>query len=272
MYEQREVFTQTPLALVAVEVSFSDAPRLRKSQTLDDFAILLERDFPLVETFEEAPLSFSGGLPPQVGTPMEGRRLLSVDSGSVVTLLPNRLALETTKYNEFPSFLSYFKSCVRSLISLNVRPPLRRVGLRYIDEIQVPDEVKDARDWSSWIDPVLVNHLTVGPQASSVKRSEGMMMFDLGSGMGLNFRYAALPQGGVVTGLSKSAGVVRDSSRPCFVLDLDGYQEFDSNAGVSPLDVDTVDRILTSVHPFTGETFHRSITDKSRSLFRGEIL
>ena len=49
MYPKREVFPSSPLALVAAEIRFSDAPRLRQPETLDSIAVAVESLLPVHE-------------------------------------------------------------------------------------------------------------------------------------------------------------------------------------------------------------------------------
>ena len=46
MYANREIFPNSPLALVTAEVRLTDSPRLRQQETLDNVAIALEDRFP----------------------------------------------------------------------------------------------------------------------------------------------------------------------------------------------------------------------------------
>lgn len=268
MYERREVFPQTPLALVAAEVSFTDAPRLRKAEVLDDFAIAMEERLPVVEQTEESTFNFGPNLPLQMGGQVQGLRLMSRDKTSVLTVFPSRLTYETTRYTEFPAFRDEFLNCVSALTQLKVRPAVRRVGLRYIDEIRIPGVGVDARSWAPWVDRRLVDHLSIGPKSAIAQRNEGLMIFNLGGGRGLNIRFAALPAGVVVTA-PNPVREVADKDQPFFVLDFDGYQEFDSYSATL-LDADTIKDALDAVHPYAGEAFQESIGDKSRALFRGE--
>ena len=66
---------------------------------------------------------------------------------------------ETTAYREFDDFRMGVTAVCEALIGANVRPALVRVGLRYIDEIRVPEPVTDARAWDKWIDSSVVSPL-----------------------------------------------------------------------------------------------------------------
>lgn len=265
-YPRREVFPSSPLALVAAEVRFNDSARLRQQTTVDAISIALEHAFPVQEQFHQAELEVHLGAGPQVSQ-TSGRTFKNSTSTAVATLSSGRLSLETTAYSNFAEFRELMLVCCRSVVDAGVTPSLQRVGLRYIDEIRVPDAaVQDARRWDKWIDPRLVGHLTIGPQSAQVQQTEGVVTYRLPESSGLNIRFAALPRGAVIS----PAALVRqefNADQPLFVLDFDGYQEF-GGPDATLMSVEVIARTLDAVHAPTGEAFQSSITEEARQLFR----
>lgn len=267
MYPKREVFPNSPLALVAAEIRFTDAPRLRQAETLDAIAVAVESILPVHGQVE-------GGVNIQIinGQPqmqvLTGRVMKDVDSTAAMSVFPDRLSFETTAYTEYSAFKELVISCADALVSAGVAPAMQRVGLRYLDEIRVADaKVADARQWGDWIDRRLVDQLQLGPAAAPVSRAEGVISYDLGDRKGLNFRFAALPVGAVVV----TNNLVRRpfaENVPFFVLDFDGYQDF-AGPKATLLDTSVVAMSLDAVHGPAGETFQNAITDHARELFRG---
>lgn len=268
MYPKREVFPNSPLALVAAEVRFSDAPRLRQSETLDAIAVAVESLVPVHEQVQGAVnIQVVNGQPQmQVVT---GRVMKNVDGTAALSIFPDRLSFETTAYAEYTTFKANVVACAQALVGAGVAPAIQRVGLRYLDEIRVPDtKVADARLWSDWVDQRLVDHLQLGPGGAPIARADGMISYDLGDHKGLNFRFAALSGGAVVV----TGNLVRrpfTENVPVFVLDFDGYQDF-SGPKATLLSTDVVALTLDAVHGPAGETFQNAITDQARELFRGE--
>lgn len=266
MYPKREVFPNSPLALVAAEVRFSDTPRLRQAETLDAIAVAVESTFPVHAQVE-------GGVNFQIvnGQPqiqvLAGRVMKNVDSTAAMSVFPDRLSFETTAYTEYAAFREHVVKCADALVSAGVTPAMQRVGLRYLDEIRVADaKVSDARQWGDWIDRRLVDHLQLGPSEAPVSRAEGVIAYDLGDRKGLNFRFAALPVGAVVV----TNNLVRKpftEDVPFFVLDFDGYRDF-AGPKATLLDASVVAVSLDAVHGPAGETFQNAITDQARELFR----
>jgi uncharacterized protein (TIGR04255 family) len=270
MYANREVFPNAPLALVVAEVRFTDSARLRQQETLDAVAIALEERFPFSSpqtnvTFNIA--NIGPAVPPQVEQQQQRQVVLTnAASTESLTITPSSFIYETTDYREFDDLCSGVTVACKALIDANVRPALLRVGLRYIDEIRVPEPITDVRAWSKWIDNSVLGPLTIGPEDVAVRNAQGLITFDLGEGNGLNFQYAALNQNPVV----QPALLKRQKFEPApfFVLDFDGYRDFSGQDAV-PLDADEVAKVLTAVHDPAGGAFQRAITEDARNLFRG---
>lgn len=266
MYSNREVFPRAPLALVAAEIRFTDSARLRQQATLDAVTIALENLFPFAEPLNQTDLNFGPTMPPQVQQ-RTGVVLKDAASTTSLTLMSNALTYETTAYTEFGDMLAAVTTACEALAAAGVRPALQRIGVRYINEIRVPSQVGNARDWAPWIDQSLLAHLSVGPEEMPVTATQGVTTYDLGNRRGLNCQYAALNQGSVVA----PAYLRREAfaAGPFFVLDFDGYQDFTGDVPTQ-VDAEVVSTSLAVVRAPAGAAFQRSITDKARALFRGE--
>jgi uncharacterized protein (TIGR04255 family) len=268
MYPNREVFPDAPLALVTAEVRFTDSPRLRQQDTLDAVAIALEERFPL--STPQTNVTFNvGNVGPGVLPQVEQQHrvvLTNTARTESVTIAPSSFIYETTAYREFDDLRVGVTAVCEALIGANVRPALVRVGLRYIDEVRVPEPITDVREWGKWIDNSVIGPLTIGPDDVAVRIAQGFVTFDLGDGKGLNFQYAALNQPPIVQ--PQFLNRHQFEPGPFFVLDFDGFRDF-SGQDVVRLDVDEVTDILTAVHDPVGAAFQRAITDDARNLFRG---
>jgi uncharacterized protein (TIGR04255 family) len=268
MYANREVFPNGPLALVVAEVRFTDSPRLRRQETLDAVAIALEERFPFTNPltgFKVNVENVGPGIPPQF-EPRHGVVLINPTSTESITVTPSSIAYETTAYSEFDDLCTGVTAACEALLGANVHPALVRVGLRYIDEVRVPEPVTDVRAWGKWINSSLIGPLSIGPDGVAVRNAQGLVTFHLGDGRGLNFQYSALDQGAVVEPLHLKRKPFEPG--PFFVLDFDGFHDFGGEVAV-PLDATVVADILSAVHAPTGAAFQRAITENARTLFRG---
>lgn len=266
MYPNREVFARAPLALVAAEVRFSDLARLRQQETRDQITLALEGWFPFAQPLEQAQFNLSPNGPPQVQQ-VSGVVLRNAASTASVTVTSSFLTYETTAYSDFESLLDAVLAACDALLSTKSVPALQRIGLRYIDEIRVPEAPSVVREWRHWIDERIINLVDVGPASAIPTSSQGVTTYDLGENRGLNVRFAAL-NGTSVVG---SHSLVRPEypEGPLFVLDFDGYEVF-SDGPATPLDRAVVGESLAAVHAPSGASFQRAITEQARRLFRGE--
>lgn len=268
MYPNREIFPSAPLALVAAEIRFTDAARLRQQQTKDEVTIALEERFPFAEPLQRAEVNLNlvpGGGQPQIHERL-GVVLKNASSTETVTIMSESLTYETTAYTSFEKLLEAVTAACDALDAAKVRPAVQRVGLRYIDEVRVPEPVTDVRQWSTWINDRLIGHLEVGPEDFRATGTQSVSTYDLGEGKGLNIRFAALNQGPIVVSQFLKRPAIE--SGPFFVLDFDGFHDFTGQEAV-PLSAEVVRDSLSTVHVPCGIAFQRSITDEARELFRG---
>lgn len=266
MYPNREIFSNAPLALVAAEIRFTDAARLRQQHTKDEVTFALEQRFPFAEPLQPAPddvVSGVGG--PQIVQGSRGVVLRNADSTETITVMSHSLTYETTAYTSFENLVDAVVDGCRALEAAKVRPAMRRVGLRYIDEVRVPELITDVRQWKTWIDNRLVSHLDIGGSWPAIG-TQSVSTYDLGDGKGLNIRSAALNQGPIVVSQFLSRRAV--ASGPFFVLDFDGFRDFTGRDSVT-LSAEQVGDVLSAVHIPCGAAFQQSITDDARALFRG---
>ncbi len=265
MYPHREVFPEAPLALVAAEIRFTDAARLRQQQTKDEVAIALEGRFPFAEPLQQTGVNLIPDTPPQIQQRI-GMVLKNATSTEALTVMSESLTYETTAYTNFDDLLEAVTAACDALIAAKVRPAMRRVGLRYIDEVRVPEAITDVRQWSKWIDHRVIDQLAVGPDDFPATMTQSVSTYDLGGGKGLNVRYAALNQGPIVVPQFLRRPTI--VSGPFFVLDFDGFHDFTDGQAIS-LSSALVRENLSAVHVPCGTAFQRSITDEARTLFRG---
>ncbi len=265
MYPNREVFPNPPLALVAAEIRFTDAARLRQQKTKDEVTIALEERFPFAELLQRADLNLTLGDAPQIQERL-GVVLKSTNSTETLTIMSESLTYETTAYDSFEELLEAVAAACEALVAARVRPAVQRVGLRYIDEVRVPEPLTDVRQWGKWIDDRLIGPLAVGPENFPATTTQSVSTYDLGEGRGLNFRFAALNQGPIVVPQFLKRPPIE--SGPFFVLDFDGFHDFSGQEAV-PLSSEVVRESLSTVHVPCGTAFQRSITDEARALFRG---
>mgnify|MGYP001011227347 CR=1 FL=1 len=163
MYPKREAFRTPPVVVVAAEARFTDSPRLRQKETLDAIAIALEARFTFSEPLTGVDVqAVAPGMPAQLA-PRQGILLRNAERTQALTLTATALTYETTDYTEFEVLHAAMGAASQALVDAQVAPELKRVGLRYIDEIRVARPVTDARAWRTWIDASLLGPMGITP-------------------------------------------------------------------------------------------------------------
>ncbi|MFE6198232.1 TIGR04255 family protein [Streptomyces sp. NPDC057838] len=264
MYERREIFAQAPLELVAAEVRYPYAPRLRQPDVQDRLQIALEAYVPIRREVQDLKFQLSpSGATQQSETYFN---LFDVASTKSVRITPQAILVETTRYSEFPEFLNLVKKVTSVVAEEKAVPAIERLGLRYLDEIRVPESIQDASQWSDWVDPSLVSVTKLGTGA--VNTLQGVLQYNTGPQTQLQFTYAALTGQGVVGG-----GPLKRRSNsepgPFFLLDFDSFWQAVEPESVKAFDPEGIAQTFESLHAPMGEVFQRAITDRLRNLFRG---
>lgn len=209
-----------PLVLVAAEIRFPYAPRLKQPETRDHLVEDLYDITPLSKNIQQAVISFGPtgfeGSPPDDGIILTDRA-----SVTAVTVFPTRLTVETTRYHDFPAFYDLVKRGIETVAKHGGPAALERVGVRYVNEIRVREKIEQPRDWSEWINPLLTGPVSVMDDGT-VCQFEASLLMKPGPHRNVVLRYAAMSSGSIFAQnatLQHRAG----GSGPFFVADLDGF-------------------------------------------------
>jgi uncharacterized protein (TIGR04255 family) len=266
MYPQREVFPDAPLELVAVEVRYPYAPRLRKQDVVDAILEDVADDLPVLRRQQQMTFALSSGA---MGQADEVPRLFDLARRTSATIAPTALTVETTAYRTFSDFRVLLMKLVESIAKHGSVAAVERIGLRYIDEIRVPEPIFDARDWRKWISDDLLSSIDlVGNHAASA--TQGVTEYRLPEeDTHLVFRYAATHGVGVVSNEPLKRRHPIEQPGPFFVFDLDCYFQptLEKAPEFSPY---RIGEILDGLHVPAGSAFQNVITDRLRDLFRGK--
>lgn len=263
-YPRREVFPSAPLEFVACEIRVPTAPRLVRNDTFEALTDALRDDFPIPEEEQIQTFPVIGGKDGGVETERRYRFLNRERTASAV-VARNAITVETTDYQEFDDFRTLVLTVTDAVAATTDLVGIERIGLRYIDEIRVPDEISDASDWRGWIsaDVVGVLDVTDGYSADALQTVVRIAGED---STGVVLRYAAMVGEGVVGDgpLRRRAPAV---SGPFFVIDTDSYRT-STGPAMENFASDRIAAILDVIHEPVGTLFHRAITDRLREEFR----
>lgn len=248
----REVFANSPLAFVVCEIRFPQAPRLAS----DEAFIALTDAFASTLVIPEEEGADNGA--ERRFRFLDRRRRLSV------AVARDALSVETTDYTEWNDFKPFVLETVDVVASTARVAGVERIGLRYINEIRVPEQITDVTQWKRWISDEMLGPVG-GIPGYSPAGFQAMTQLTRGDSH-LHVRCAALVGSGVVADqpLKRRTPVAEG---PFFVIDTDSYTEtpgYDMGAFATR----ELDPALDDLHEPLEALFHRAISDDLREVFR----
>ena len=259
----REVYPQAPLRLVTAEFRFPLSPTLASGDLLSALSKVLGDALPIIEPVPKGLEVTFGAEPQPPRMTASGFRLLSRNRTAAVTVGGSRLAVETTVYEHWETFRNSIETALRAIgDELQAIAGLDRVGLRYINEIRVPEATTSAEGWMPYIsgDLLAPARLAEGREIKTVQSALHLVTGD-------NDNDELLLRCGVFEGhVVDDSGPLRlpfpPEDGPFFLIDIDSFwtrlgalEDFDSAAAVA---------IADRIHEPVDGLFERSITDRLR--------
>lgn len=260
-YPGRERFVNAPLEFVAAEVRFPFAPRLGQDATLDAFVEAVREEFPVPAKERIAAglqLTFGAGTP--APKPVDAHtvlRCMNRRKTRSVVVSPSSMVLETTDYEDYEDFRQSLEHVVSAIAGLNAVVGVERLGLRYIDELRVPDHDGTVAAWRPWVAAGLLASLDV-VDGYDPETAEGVIRVRTGVHSQVLLRYATLVGSGVVNDTLKKRRTVEDG--PFFVIDIDSSWANDDE--ISEFSVDWTCAEFDKLHEPTGSIFLQTVSER----------
>ncbi len=271
MVPSREVFPNAPLAMVVAETRFSYCPELVDQSSMVSALALVREFVPVMQVEQQQVVEFqvANDQAPSTShqtTSVMGARAL--DGQTTVALTPQTLtvAMSGVAYSKFEDSLRrVMEAAATGLAGAVSNLIVTRAGLRYLDEIRVPEPPANMSGWSRWVDPGLLGAADYLPEpVASGMRST--WQYVLTGDRQITFNYGPFVGTGVVGPGHPFHKAGRDSTM--FVLDLDCA--WTPPSGAAPLTSADLLARYDELHAPAQEVFARSITDEARTLFRGK--
>jgi uncharacterized protein (TIGR04255 family) len=258
--EEREIYPNAPVVLVALEVKHPDAGSLSHAQQRKIKQHLI-KDAPIQRTGQLA--TVEGFLGPS-STPTvrveKFPRYLSRDSTLSVSFRDTAVVVETTRYPGWRPLLSLGVSAWQARVEVGDIDGVERAGLRFVNEVRVP--VDSLSGWRQWVDPGLLGPADVA----------GKLHLPLGQWQGLTtFRPSAehtvVLRYGTADGYAVDPG--GDLKRPAahppgpfFLIDIDSF--WTPEGGVPDFDVEALTQTVDDLHGPVDGLFENLITERLR--------
>jgi len=251
----REIYANPQLNLVAFELRYPPVPSLDTEQGHRMVYDALREELPILGSPPQIQFEMGPGVAKQ--TPA-GMRLLDRRRSRTVTLTDQALTVETSAYVKYEDFAALIERTLRVVDGVGDLPAVLRVGLRYIDEIQVPG-VETVEAWQEYIaDDLLAPGIYHCYPTVEYRGSLGLQVAE-DHRVTVQFGVVGQP----VVNADGPLRIPRSPSGPYFLLDIDSAWTAPPEEFVE-FEVDAVLERCEHLHDPVREIFERAIKPKLR--------
>jgi uncharacterized protein (TIGR04255 family) len=186
-------------------------------------------------------------------------RFMNREGTISISVRKEALVIEASDY---PGWETFSEMAARALAARTEVAPVvgvERIGLRYIDEIRVPNGA--VTDWSEWVSPSLLNPPLPTEIDMPVSQWQGVAIYGVQPGNALVLRYGPR-DGHAVDPSSDLRRTKQADGGHFFLMDIDSFWAPDRT--VPKYDADEVASICNKLHQPVRALFESLITDRLR--------
>ena len=260
-----EVYPNPSIVQTAVEIKHDRCEPLDSSQR-SVVSNLLREALPLA--VEEMSIDFEFHQPDGESLPVPhplgfpAYRWVSRDRRTAATFQQDSVLLETTDYQGYSSLRPLVELVLKARARAGEPNGVERIGLRYVDEIRVPDFVDSEIDWSPWVDSSLLGPRSLDRvDGLSAIGTQGISMFQNGRESILALRYG--PGDGFAIESKPNLRRPMGTPGPFFLLDIDSFWQASSEVPEWST-TDILERV-DCLHAPIRLAFEELITDRLRN-------
>jgi uncharacterized protein (TIGR04255 family) len=250
------VYRNPPIAMVAVEVRHSGTDPMTEAG-YEVIRQRLRKRWPIQLPAQDIAVDFGKSGPSPIV--IEYRRFASRDKRTAIAVRPGSTTVETVDYKGWDDLRLILKAALDARAEVSEPSGYERVGLRYIDEVRVPDD-EGVTDWASWVHWSLLGAQPDDRADLHLSDWQGMSTFGPTDGRTLVLRYG--PRTGFAVEPNGQLKRPTSPTGPFFLLDIDSFWEMsDSIPEFKPDEL--MDR-CDNLHAPIRKLFEGLITDKLR--------
>jgi uncharacterized protein (TIGR04255 family) len=258
----RPIYPRAPLKLVTFQIRFPQIPELDEVTPAKLITAALRERYPIL-----------GGPPPVLQVELgpgqavqrtRGSRFMNRERTRSVTLTGDSVAVETSQYERYERFAEEVDWVLAQVNDSTPIPAVTRVGLRYIDEIEV-EGVTSLSGWRPWINEDLI----VGANINGYETKEYLTQLAL---VVDDVQQMTLRYGRVSQPVVDPKGVLRINGSPLgpyFLLDIDSFWE-PSRDAFKEFDAVELRDVCLRLHDPIRDIFERAISSELRHRFAEE--
>lgn len=255
-----EVYPSAPLRFVALEIRYGHVPELAAPGGRAEAAKKLRTEFPLAQTTTDLELELPRpGSQPQPPQPREKLLLMNRSRTRSISISAEMVAVNTSAFVDFDEFLATVEQALDAIAFAGITT-LRRIGVRYVDEVRVPG-VESASDWGAYIDSKLLGPLDFA-SPWHVDFSECFVGFKREDGVHVALRFGHRKDPAVNPNGPLRLTPAPDS--PFFLLDTDSFWQTGDDE-VHDFDAAAALAQSRQLDEFALEIFEKAITDELRN-------
>jgi uncharacterized protein (TIGR04255 family) len=252
-----EIYPKAPVALVVIEARHSASEALEPGQ-LQRLRSMVSTSFPLSQPVTQQKFEVAAGGAPVLQSQFSPR-YVTRDQMTAVTFNTDSLVVETTNHQGFSHLMDLIKIVVKARQSVSPVEGLLRLGIRYVDEIRVPDSMEDLSGWRDWIEPSLLGPVNLAKDLNFVAEQwQGVAVFDIGQDRKLVVRYG--PREGFAVAPGAPLQRATPPPGPFFLLDTDSF--WSASGDVPEFEVDKILGLASNLHDAASTLFENLVTEK----------
>jgi len=257
-----EVYSSPSVVLVVLEVKHPSADAIGKSERSQ-----LKRDLakraPIMKSAQAVSLQIGVGTNAPGLSVEEFPKYFNRDTTLSISYRQESIVIETSNYTGWEPFREAAQMAFAARSSLDPLDGIERVGLRYINEVRVPE---DPPDWRSWVHPGLFEPQFGQLTKLPLNQWQGFVVYGEDPGQSLALRYG--PREGVATvePNPELRRLKKFQGGPFFLLDLDSY--WMPKDGTPEFEPDRLERICDDLHEPVQDMFDGLITER----YKDEVL
>ncbi len=266
-------YPNAPLALVLLEVRHSATEPLTTSQVATVKAHLLDVA-PLPQTDHALNLQFQvmgvPGAQPSQPELVQAQRFVSRNRRTCITFTPVTATVETTEYVGWTEFRQLASVALAARRAVDPPDGCLRIGLRYIDEIRIPEEVEP--DWSKWVSNSLLPPIPKDLDFSlRPVQQQALVAYSSDTpSHTLTVRYGAVDGPPTVISAPHLERPALPPPGPYFLIDTDAAWTITSGVPTPEFNVDFIIETANELHTPAKAVFEALITEDLRGqVFNG---
>lgn len=162
-----------------------------------------------------------------------------------LTVTPDVMLIEYNKYEHYETLRADFLSVSNALFTAYPKLQVKRLGLRYIDNIKIPDE--KPMEWDKYLKPELNSIFAIADNKNTISRVFHVLEFNYGEDS-LRFQFGMF-----------NPDYPAPIRKKIYTLDYDMY-------ATRILDKSDMEKTLDRFHEKVNRSFEEVITDKLRKI------